>query len=105
MERDSNPLAAKILLLAAVLLLTGACGASTARDDGHARATSTITEESAGRPPTGGTGTSSPDREPDLTGTVTENKHGDKETNTYGWILVEEDPGVEYSAGPNAEGW
>ena len=111
MERDSEPPATKILLpllaslLVAVLLVTGACGASAARDERRAQATPTTTAERTGRPPTGGADTSSPNRKPDLTGTITEVERGKPGAGSAGRILVEEDPNVEFSAGPNTEGW
>lgn len=88
MKRTSDSPAAKImLLLAAVLLLTGACGKS-------------------GKPsPSSGKETSLPDGRPDITGTITEVGRGDPGTNSIGRILVEEDPDFEHSEGPNAEGW
>src|SRR5918997_1708210 len=108
---DSDPPATKILLpllaslLVAVLLVTGACGASAARDERRAQATPTTTAESTGRPPTGGADTSSPNRKPDLTGTITEVERGKPGAGSAGRILVEEDPNVEFSAGPNTEAW
>jgi hypothetical protein len=74
-------------LLAAVLLLTGACGKS-------------------GKPsPSSGKETSLPDGRPDITGTITEVGRGDPGTNSIERILVEEDPDFEHSEGPNTEGW
>ncbi|MDQ3376785.1 MAG: YobA family protein [Actinomycetota bacterium] len=89
MGRNSNSPAVKIMLplLAAVLLLTGACGKS-------------------GKPsPSSGKETSLPDGRPDITGTITEVGRGDPGTNSIERILVEEDPDFEHSEGPNTEGW
>lgn len=107
MERDSEPPAAKILLplLVAVLLITvitGSCGASVA-EDGRKVPANTATREDPGGP--SGRDTVSPDGPPDLTGTITEVERGKPGAGSAGRILVEEDPNVEFSAGPNTEGW
>lgn len=107
MGRDGNSPAAKIVLplLAFVLLVTGACSASVGEDKGQGRATTTAAGERNSEPsPSAGKGMSLPDRRPDITGTITETTRGDPAAKPVIRILVEEDPNVEFSAGPNAEG-
>lgn len=107
MGRDGSQPAARCVLslIAAVVLFAGACRAPTV-GEGQARTTPTSAEEETGRSPSPGVGEASPpNRRPDLTGTITKVKRRDQGTNPSEWILVEEDPDVEFSAGPNTEGW
>lgn len=107
MEHDGSPPIVKILLplLAAVLLLTGACGASVENDKGQTKANTTALGEKSNKPSlSDDKRTSLPDRRPDIIGTITEVKRKDQGTNPFEWILVEEDPEIKASIGPNMEG-